>query len=340
MRFYSILCNYFYIRMKPLLFVLSIFATLTLNAQWYADSLLAGFKCHTVIQPNDYQGKVLSTIIRPDTTLQRHRGILYIHGFNDYFFQSALCDSVISHSWNFTAVDLRRYGRSLRPGMKRYQVRNLKEYFPDIDSALVSMTVQGIDTIVIIGHSTGGLIASLYMNNNPLPQVRGLILNSPFLGWNLSKTTKNFLIPLVSTVANIFPDISIPQHSDSTYAHTLLRQYDGEWEYDTTKKLTLSPPVTSGWIHAIQSAQQTLRKKSNILVPILLMHSDRSVSGSQANTGDAVLNVDDIHQYGQQLGPYITEVSITGGLHDLILSPLPVRREVYQDIFNWLDAHF
>lgn len=326
--------------MKQFFLLFSLLISFLVKAQWTPDSLLNGFLCHEVIQPNDYQGNVISTVIRPDTIVPSHKGVLYIHGYNDYFFQSQLCDSMISHSWNFRAVDLRRYGRSLRPGMKRYQVRNLNEYFPDIDSALVTMTSQGIDTIVIIGHSTGGLIASYYMNKSPMPQVRGLILNSPFLGWNLGKTTKNILVPVVSAIANVLPNISISQGSDSTYAKTLLKQYNGEWTYDTSKKLITSSPVTSGWIHAIHSAQKFLKSHSDITVPILLMHSDRSVGGKDAPYGDAVLNVDDIHQRGLLLGPHVTEVIINNGLHDLILSPLPVRNEVYHDMFDWLKGNF
>lgn len=326
--------------MRRLLFTLMCFVSLGVMAQWTPDSLLRGYSCHTVEQANDYQGQVVSTIIRRDTVVPGGRGLLYIHGFNDYFFQGALGDSAVAHRWNFMAVDLRRYGRSLRPGMKRFQVRNLNEYFPDIDSAIVAMNHAGIDTVVIMGHSTGGLIASLYMNTRPLPCVKGLVLNSPFLDWNMGSFTRKVLIPVVSCLGGKFPNISISQGSSGAYAHSLLAGYGGEWEYDTSKKLIISPAVTSGWIHAIHDAQGELDKHADIRVPILLMHSDKSVGGAHASEGDAVLNVDDISRRGRRLGPDVTEATVPGGLHDLILSRPEVRAAVYAVIFNWLDRKF
>lgn len=309
-------------------------------AQWTPDSLLAGYSYRTVSHPNDYQGSVVSTIIRHDTVIPLDRGILYIHGFNDYFFQGALGDSCVAHDWNFRAVDLRRYGRSLRPGMKRYQVRDLSEYFPDIDSAIVEMNTAGMDTIVILAHSTGGLIASLYMNETPPGNVYGLMLNSPFLDWNMNGFTRKVLIPIVSCLGTHFPDISIRQDSSTSYSESLLASHKGEWEFDTAKKLMVSPPVSSGWIHAIQEGQKELHKHSDITVPILLMHSSQSVDGIHASEGDAVLNVGHISKWGRRLGPDVTEVTVNNGLHDLILSKPEIRAAVYSTMFSWLDRHY
>ena len=320
--------------------ILSVLCSGNMFGQWLPDSLLAHYSYRTVTQPDDYQGQVVSTIIKHDSVVPGGRGVVYIHGFNDYFFQGALGDSLVAHRWNFRAVDLRRYGRSLRPGMKRYQARNLNEYFPDIDSTVVDMTKAGIDTIVIIGHSTGGLIASLYMNNHPSADIRGLILNSPFLGWNMNGFTRNVLIPAVSCLGAHFPNISISQGNDPSYGESLNADYNGEWQFDTSKKLLVSPPVTSGWIRAIQEGQQYLRKHSDITVPILLMHSDKSVDSKHVSDGDAVLNVADISKWGRRLGPDVTEVTVPGGLHDLILSSPSVRKAVYESMFRWLDRQF
>ncbi len=322
--------------MRHYLTLFLLLVSLTTKAQWLPDSLLAHYSYHTVKQPDDYQGSVISTIIKHDSIVPGRRGAIYIHGFNDYFFQGALGDSMVAHGWNFRAVDLRRYGRSLKPGMKRYQVRNLNEYFPDIDSAVVELSRAGIDTILMIGHSTGGLIASLYMNGDPSSNIKGLILNSPFLSWNMGSFTRNFLIPAVSCLGSRFPNIKISQGNDPSYGQSLYKEYNGEWEFDTTKKLLISPPVTSGWIHAIEEAQNFLHKHSNITVPILLMHSDRSVGSKNVSSGDAVLNVNDISKWGRKLGPNVTEVTVPGGLHDLILSSPAIRKAVYNSIFKWL----
>lgn len=301
------------------------------------DRLGDGYLSRSVAQRSAHSGDTRSTIIIKDTIVPSDCGVLYVHGFNDYFFQSQLGDSVIAHGWNFAAVDIRGYGRSLRQGQQMFKARNLNEYFADIDSALVEMNTRGISHIVVMGHSTGGLITSYYMARGAAPAwVDGLILNSPFLDWNLSPIMENIAVPVVSFVGSIFPDITIPQGSSGDYAHSLLASYDGEWNYDTDLKLTQTPDVTAGWIHAINSAQRWLmRHPCRIEVPILLMHSD-SVATNDFTRGDAVLDVKDIAQYGQQLGTDVTEVVIPDGLHDLILSRRQARDKAYRAIFNFL----
>lgn len=319
--------------------IIALGAVLTLWAGSYHADILPGYSSREVEQGSDYHGQVVSTIIKRDTVVPGGRGVLYIHGFNDYFFQGQLGDTVVDHGWNFRAVDLRKYGRSLRSGQERFEARSLKEYFPDIDSAVVEMSRQGIDTIVIMAHSTGGLIASLYMDRDDAPaEVRGLILNSPFLAWRMSWFMRDIAVPAVSFLGRFWPGMKISQGASGTYAHSLLRQYAGEWDYDTTMKLIISPDVTAGWVRAIDRGQKYLRHhKYGIQVPVLLMHSARTVSGSEASSGDAVLNVDDISKYGHTLSHDLTEVTIENGLHDLILSRREARDEVYRDIFKFLE---
>ena len=86
--------------------------------------------------------------------------ILYVHGYNDYFFQRELGDSVNARGYNFYALDLRKYGRSLRPHQDAFFCKDLGEYFADIDTALATIRSEGNERIWLMGHSTGGLITS------------------------------------------------------------------------------------------------------------------------------------------------------------------------------------
>ncbi len=312
-------------------------------AQWVPDVLADGYEMRYVDQPDDYAGKVRCTIVRKLSGCASDRGVLYVHGFNDYFFQSEMGDRFVDSCYNFYAVDLRKYGRSIMPGQKMFQVRDMKEYFADIDSALSQMRRDGNKEVVLMGHSTGGLTTSLYMNDNPDTLVKALILNSPFLDWNQSKFQEKFLIPVVRGVARLFPDIAIPQGGGDMYARSLLSGYGGEWHYDTSWKLMESPDVDTGWIRAIDVAQGIIQDDPDIRVPILLMHSDRSVKKgdpeSMYSRADAVLDVEDISRYGRRLGPEVTEVTVRGGLHDLVLSRKEVRNPLFEYIFLWLDRH-
>lgn len=321
--------------------------TANYSTDWQNDVLGDSYRMRYVNQHDDYDGAVKSTIIRKEALCDSSsRAVLYVHGFNDYFFQKEMGDRFSDSCYNFYAVDLRKYGRSIIDGQKKFEARNLNEYFADIDSALHQIVADGNKEITLIGHSTGGLITSYYLDcgqGRDYP-INGLILNSPFLDWNLSKFQESILVPLVSKLKPILKKIKISQGGGTDYSQSLLKKHHGEWDYNTNWKLEKSPDVSIGWISAIQNAQHKLQSKDvNIDKPVLLLHSDKSVGGNsrteEYNNGDAVLDVNDISKYGKHLSKAgVTEITEKGGLHDLVLSRPEVRNKVYDDIFHWLDT--
>ncbi|MDB0323866.1 alpha/beta hydrolase, partial [Acinetobacter baumannii] len=52
---------------------------------------------------------------------------------------------------------------------------------------------------------------------------------------------------------------------------------------------------------------------------------------------DVILDVKDIAKFGKKMKGDVSVVSIHNGLHDLVLSAQPVREQVYQQLFQWLD---
>ena len=56
--------------------------------------------------------------------------MLYLHGWNDYFFQTHLADAFAALGFDFYALDLRRYGRSLRNGHLRGFITDLVRVRP------------------------------------------------------------------------------------------------------------------------------------------------------------------------------------------------------------------
>ncbi|MBQ7818659.1 MAG: alpha/beta hydrolase [Bacteroidales bacterium] len=313
------------------------------HAQYKSDEFGNGLLCRTIDMPDDYEGKVVCTLIKRDCEQKSGKALLYVHGFNDYFFQTEMADRFNAEGYNFYAVDLRKYGRSLLPHQKRCNTRNINEYFADIDSAVNIIEREGNDTIILMGHSTGGLTTSLYCHSKgDACPVDALILNSPFFKFNMGDVLNDVAIPLVSFIAPLLPNISIPQGASTAYAESLLINHHGEWVFDTDKKLMLSPDVTTGWIGAIYDAQNQVWRGLDIKVPILSMYSDNSVNGDEWDEefmhGDAVLNVDDIAKYSQTLGDNVKRLKVVGGMHDLICSQPDVRNRVYKSIFTWLSA--
>lgn len=318
------------------------FCAISAMAQWQPDILGDDYQMRYIHHANDYSGPVRSSIIKKTSLISNGIGVLYIHGYNDYFFQKELGDQFTKHGINFYATDLRKYGRSIVNRSTMFEVRDLSEYYADIDSALYIMKADGISNIFIMGHSTGGLIATLYVKNHPDKTLKGLILNSPFYEWNMSKFMKYVLIPIVGAIGNVFPNISIPQGENTAYGESLLKDFHGEWEYNRNWKLMQSPPVRSGWLQAINKAHDDILIGERIKIPILLMHSDKSIYGNKwdesFNCGDAVLNVQDISIIGKRIGYNITEAIVVDGLHDLTLSRKDVRNAVYCCIFRWING--
>jgi alpha-beta hydrolase superfamily lysophospholipase len=89
--------------------------------------------------------------------------VLYIHGFVDYFFQTHLAEFFTARGYDFYALDLRKYGRSLLAHQTPNFCTDIAEYYTEIDEAVrIIREADGHDTLLVNGHSTGGLIAALW----------------------------------------------------------------------------------------------------------------------------------------------------------------------------------
>lgn len=283
------------------------------------------------------------TVVRLRHSSPAASGILYIHGFSDYFFQAEMARVFYNAGYDFYAVDLRRYGRSLRQGETMFSVeRDLSEYFPDIQSGINVMQADGVRHIVLLGHSTGGLTAALYMaTGNPSPLITRLVLNSPFLDWNMPYLMRKAAVPVVSMLGRFFPRMKVHQRSDATYARSLARKLGGEWDYNRQWEPDIMPDPDAAWVRAIDRGQRRLmRHASNVKVPVLLLHSDSTARQGDPDEkfrrADAILDVALIAARGRRLGDRVTEVTVSGGLHDLSLSSLPVREFFFRVILDWL----
>lgn len=320
--------------------------TATTDTAWHPD-ILSGYEARSVNQGEAFDGPCRSTIIRKLSPKRSHRAYLYVHGFNDYFFQKEMGERFVDSGYNFYAVDLRRYGRSWQPWQYPFNVRKMSEYFADIDSALSQIRRDGNTDITLSGHSTGGLtVTYMAAMKGARVGVNRVVTDSPFLEWNFSPVMRNVGAPLIQFLSKFSPNSKIKQGHCDGYAYSLLKQYDGEWEYDTDWKMIYSPPVTYSWVGAINHAHSELIKKAtHITVPLLVMHSSRKIDGCNYTpafkTGDAVLDPASIQRVGEKLGHQDKRMvcTIDSGIHDLILSPLPAREAAYDTIFLFLKKY-
>jgi alpha-beta hydrolase superfamily lysophospholipase len=57
--------------------------------------------------------EVIATLISSNRNLGDRRSVLYLHGYNDYFFHTHVAEKFNENNFDFYALDLRKYGRSL-----------------------------------------------------------------------------------------------------------------------------------------------------------------------------------------------------------------------------------
>ena len=123
------------------------------------DVLGDGWLARTLDLAPDASGQPVATLVHRADAGTRPRAMLYLHGYVDYFFQSRHAQEWAEHGYDVYALELRDYGRSIRPGREPNWITDLSSYDEEIDAALAFVRAQGHEIVVLDGHSTGGLLA-------------------------------------------------------------------------------------------------------------------------------------------------------------------------------------
>jgi alpha-beta hydrolase superfamily lysophospholipase len=243
-----------------------------------------------------------------------------VHGFIDYFFQRHMAERFAAEGYAFYALDLRKHGRSLLPHQHPCFCKDIAEYYGDITRAL---EVIGGD-VLLAGHSTGGLICSLYKHEGPLrDRVRALWLNSAFFD---RKDEFQFKFKIASMLGSYFPFMNNPKAVLPGYVRSLHRDWGGEWDFDLSLKPLYGFPLYFGWARAISTAHEKVHAGLKLDIPVLSMHSDEA---------DIILDWKQIARWSRTLGSDVTVLPFPGGLHDLVLSGAEIRDSVFSQLFAW-----
>lgn len=314
-------------------------------AQWSPDILGAPFEA-TEISLRPGRGRPVSaTLVRSPTSGNRVGAVLWVHGWADYFFQRHLAEHLNERGYDFYAVDLRRYGRSLREDDQPNAVTDLAEYFEELDAARALIRADSPGRLVLIGHSTGGLILSLWADaRREDPVADAMVLNSPWFDLAASWLRKTVATRLVNLLGRLRPDLRLPAALSPVYGHSLLSRFHGEWEFNEAWKPTGGFPVRAGWLRAIRRGHARLHRGLDVPMPVLVLHSERSARGAswtpEHSRADTVLNVSDMVKFAPKVGRRVETVAVSDGLHDLFLSARPARDRAFAALDSWLDRTF
>ncbi|HVL36642.1 MAG TPA: alpha/beta hydrolase [Burkholderiales bacterium] len=289
---------------------------------WQPDGQLEGFEARTLEFADDYDGPVVATLVRlPGNRIPPRGAVLYVHGFADYFFQRHLAERFAAEGYAFYALDLRKHGRSLRAHQHPNFCMSVQEYFADLTRAIDEIG----EPVLLAGHSTGGLVCSLYAaEGERRTALRALWLNSPFFDWRLPDW-RRVQLHLAAALGRFFPFLKDESVLRPDYVQSLL---DEQWRFDLRLKPLRGFPVYYGWLGAITDAHARVHRGLAIACPVLSMHADES---------DIVLDWRHIAKWSRGLGPRVSVLAFPGGLHDLVLSAPAVREEVFRQLFAWAE---
>lgn len=310
---------------------------------WVLDPVLSGFEAVTMpLDPAD-DGTLAATLVRRRAPRSSGRAVLYLHGFVDYFFHSHVADALNTRGFDVYALDLRRSGRSLRTGNRPYAVRDLREYDEEISLAVAVIAAEPAHRLLCLtGHSTGGLVAALYMHRgSERHRVQALALNSPFFDFRIG-ALERLAMPILAGLGTVVPHIPIPGVLAPSYVQSLHRDFRGEWDFDLRWKPERGFPAYTGWFHAVRNGHRQVARGLKIGVPILMLRSARSINRRGWDDGmlsaDSVLDVQHMQRAVPLLGSRVTEVPLDEALHDVFLSRPSVRAKALEAYAGWLDA--
>ncbi|MFC3298428.1 lysophospholipase L2 [Arthrobacter agilis] len=311
----------------------------------YGEDILGeGYGVRTLPLRPDVEGEVVATLVRRRAPGGSRRAVLYVHGFVDYFFQTNLADAWLAAGYDFYALDLRKYGRSLREHQTPNYTESLEDYDEELDAAAKLIREdEDHDVLVVMGHSTGGLITSLWAHRRRgQGVVDALALNSPWFDLNASLFQRTLGTAAVLRIGIVRPRRVVGKLG-SAYGHFLHRETGGDWDYDLAWKPHGGYPVVAGWLAAVRRGHAELNRGLAIDCPVLVACSDATSNPvkepGRISSTDVVLDVGHIAARAPRLGRLVTLVRIRGGIHDLALSPEPARSEFFAELERWREAY-
>lgn len=319
--------------------------------EWRPDILGAPFEQLTLTLGEDDEGPVVATLVRsirnPFLSLfspLRDVDVLAVHGWSDYFFQTELAEFWNRLGARFYALDLRKYGRSMRPGQTPGYIARLDEYDADIEAALDAMGhgagANGSRRLVLLGHSTGGLTLSLWAARHA-GRAAAVVLNAPWLELQLGPVARQAIHPLVGIHARIDPlgqqptvDMGFYTRAQTEVGALPVPGYRIEW------RPPRGFPIHPGWLAAVLEGHRRIAAGVDVAAPTLVLLSTRSTPplswSEEMTSSDSVLVVDDIAKSATKLGKLVTIARIGGAIHDVFLSRPAPRAEAYAVLRRWI----
>ncbi len=247
--------------------------------------------------------------------------VLFIHGFTEHSGRYSELMRLLSDSgFGVLAADLRGHGRSAGG---RTVIRRFAEYLADLEHAVQWLRAEVPETsLVVMGHSLGGLIAALWAANSS-GKAQGLVLSAPAVQIGAG------VFPLIRHLAAL-GSLIIPRVRLVRLGVRGLSQDPAVVQDFLQDPLVFHGriPLRSG-AEILRNARRLRQQAARISLPLLILHgtADRMTDprGSQ-------------ELFEKALSPDKTLRLYPGLYHDLFHEPQASR--VYADLLDWLERRW
>lgn len=317
--------------------------------EWVAD-YLPGCSRMTLPLGEDFEGSLSATLVRLDRRAEEASAetpvapVMQIHGWSDYFYNLPLARRWAQRGHRFYALELRKYGRSLRAHQTPGHIEDLQQYHVEIAAALDVIADENPEAAapIISAHSTGGLVAALWAEQHPHHQ-SALVLNSPWLELPGHSPARAAAEGIVAPLGAVNPTATLKLPRLENYWESLSDEANGEWRMHPHWRPRRSFPMTVGWLKAVFAGHRRVYEGLDMDLPVLVLLSTGTVFRPQwtpeYQENDAVLDVELLARRAVKLGRRVTVVRLPGAMHDVFASREPVRREAFAQTERWLRAY-
>lgn len=255
--------------------------------------------------------------------------VLYIQGQSDYLEMFAHIGDRVTKKLDtdFFTYDVQGQGKS---SGDRCHMENFQDYIDDLDYVIRDLK-ESYSQIHIIAHSTGGLVASAYLINNPkaLPKGSTVSLVAPFFDVVGSKAWKLTARTLARTLGTlrISKKRRTPgsQHCGAFADNDLTHNREYFDRYLCSQKCGTP---TWGWLNSAFRLQKELKKRTfNLSYPTLMIAAGE----------DKVVDNDEASRYCSEASQ-CRWLAIENGYHGLIYEDLEKQEKVFTAIEGLIKA--
>lgn len=254
--------------------------------------------------------------------------LFFVHGLAEHFGRYGFpVDYFTARGYACAGLDLRGHGRST--GLRAH-VDRFDGYLDDVDAArrhvAALLAEQGHEDLptILVGHSMGGVVATLYAHKYGA-DLQGLVLSSPGFAAH-PDSAPSFFIELLGKIASkLLPKLLFPTDLDPTF---VCRDPAVVEAYRQDPLVTSK--VSARWFTEFLAAQarsfQAAETEGAFSMPILAMQSEADRLVDPAATA----------RFAALVGPEGCRFNGWPGLfHEMFNEP--ERNDVFQFLETWLD---